>query len=36
MRNEQLGSTTAAVLLVLAVSIVVGSSALARRLGRSA
>ncbi|HML14038.1 MAG TPA: ABC transporter permease [Xanthobacteraceae bacterium] len=36
MRNEQLGSTTATVLLVLAISIVVGSSALARRLGRSA
>jgi putative spermidine/putrescine transport system permease protein len=36
MRNEQLGSTTAAVLLVLAVSIVVGSSILTRRLGRSA
>ena len=36
MRNEQLGSTTAAVLLVLAVSIVVGSGILARRLGNSA
>jgi putative spermidine/putrescine transport system permease protein len=36
MRNEQLGSTTATVLLVLAVSIVVGSGVLARRLGRSA
>ncbi len=35
MRNEQLGSTTATVLLVLAVSIVVGSGVLARRLGRS-
>lgn len=35
MRNEQLGSTTAAVLLVLAVSIVVGSGILARRLGDS-
>jgi len=34
MRNEQLGSTTAVVLLVLAVGIVVGSSLLARRLGR--
>jgi putative spermidine/putrescine transport system permease protein len=36
MRNEQLGSTTATVLLVLAISVVVGSGALARRLGRSA
>jgi len=36
MRNEQLGSTTATVLLVLAVFIVVGSGVLARRLGRSA
>jgi len=36
MRNEQLGSTTAVVLLVLAVSVVVGSSWLARRLGSSA
>jgi putative spermidine/putrescine transport system permease protein len=35
MRNEQLGSTTAAILLVLAVAIVVGSSWLARRLGGS-
>ena len=35
MRNEQLGSTTAVILLVLAVSIVVGSSWLARRLGGS-
>ena len=35
MRNEQLGSTTAVVLLVLAVSVVVGSSWLARRLGNS-
>jgi putative spermidine/putrescine transport system permease protein len=35
MRNEQLGSTTAVVLLVLAVGIVVGSSLLARRLGRN-
>jgi putative spermidine/putrescine transport system permease protein len=34
MRNEQLGSTTATVLLALAVSIVVGSGVLARRLGR--
>jgi putative spermidine/putrescine transport system permease protein len=33
MRNEQLGSTTAVILLMLAVSIVVGSSWLARRLG---
>jgi putative spermidine/putrescine transport system permease protein len=31
MRNEQLGSTTAVILLVLAVSVVVGSSLLARR-----
>jgi putative spermidine/putrescine transport system permease protein len=36
MRNEQLGSTTATVLLVLAVSIVVGSGVLARRVGKSA
>ncbi|MGA0598527.1 ABC transporter permease [Enterovirga sp. CN4-39] len=35
MRNEELGSTTAVVLLVLAVAIVVGSTALARRLGSS-
>lgn len=35
MRNEALGSTTAVVLLVLAVSIVVLSSWLARRLGGS-
>lgn len=35
MRNEQLGSTTAVILLVLAVAIVVGSSWLARRLGGS-
>jgi putative spermidine/putrescine transport system permease protein len=33
MRNEELGSTTAVVLLALATAIVVGSSALARRLG---
>ncbi len=33
MRNEQLGSTTAVILLVLAVSFVVGSTWLARRLG---
>lgn len=33
MRNEQLGSTTAVVLLALAVSIVVASSWLSRRLG---
>jgi len=36
MRNEQLGSTTATVLLLLAVSVVVCSSMLARRIGRSA
>ncbi|MBV8186549.1 MAG: ABC transporter permease [Alphaproteobacteria bacterium] len=36
MRNEQLGSTTAVILLALAVSIVVGSGWLARRLGSSA
>jgi putative spermidine/putrescine transport system permease protein len=36
MRDEQLGSTTATVLLVLAISVVVGSSVLARRVGRSA
>lgn len=35
MRNEQLGSTTAVILLVLAVSIVVFSTWLARRLGGS-
>ncbi len=35
MRNEQLGSTTAVILLVLAVSVVIGSSWLARRLGSS-
>lgn len=33
MRDEQLGSTTAAILLVIAVAVVVGSTALARRLG---
>ncbi len=33
MRNEQLGSTTATVLLALAVAVVLGSGALARRLG---
>ncbi len=33
MRNEQLGSTTAVILLVLAVSVVIGSGWLARRLG---
>ena len=33
MRNEQLGSTTAVILLVLAVAIVVGSSWLGRRFG---
>jgi putative spermidine/putrescine transport system permease protein len=36
MRDEELGSTTAAVLLVLALAIVVGSTALARRLGSAA
>jgi putative spermidine/putrescine transport system permease protein len=36
MRNEQLGSTTATVLLVLAIAVVVGSGVLARRLGRAA
>jgi putative spermidine/putrescine transport system permease protein len=36
MRNEQLGSTTATVLLVLAVSIVVAAAWIARRVGRSA
>jgi putative spermidine/putrescine transport system permease protein len=35
MRNEQLGSTTAVILLALAVGIVLGSSWLARRLGSS-
>jgi len=35
MRNEQLGSTTAVILLTLAVAIVVGSTWLARRLGGS-
>jgi putative spermidine/putrescine transport system permease protein len=35
MRNEQLGSTTATVLLAVAVSVVVASSWLARRLGGS-
>lgn len=35
MRNEQLGSTTAVVLLALAIAIVVGSSWLSRRLGGS-
>lgn len=33
MRNEQLGSTTAVVLLVLTVALVVGSAALSKRLG---
>lgn len=33
MRNEQLGSTTAVVLLVLSVAVVVGSAALSRRFG---
>jgi putative spermidine/putrescine transport system permease protein len=36
MRNEQLGSTTATVLLVLAVSVVVSAAWIARRVGRSA
>jgi putative spermidine/putrescine transport system permease protein len=36
MRDEALGSTTAVVLLILAVSIVVGSTWLAKRLGKSA
>jgi putative spermidine/putrescine transport system permease protein len=36
MRNEQLGSTTAVILLVLAVAVVVGSGRLARRLGAAA
>jgi putative spermidine/putrescine transport system permease protein len=36
MRNEQLGSTTATVLLVLAVSVVVVAAGIARRVGRSA
>ena len=35
MRNEQLGSTTALVLLAIAVFVVAGSSVLARRLERS-
>ncbi len=35
MRNEALGSATAVVLLVLAVSIVVGSAMIARRIGRT-
>jgi putative spermidine/putrescine transport system permease protein len=35
MRNEQLGSTTAVILLALAVGVVVGSTWLARRLGGS-
>ena len=35
MRNEQLGSTTAVILLTLAVAIVVGSTWLARRLSGS-
>jgi len=35
MRNEQLGSTTATVLLVLAVSVVVAAALVARRVGRS-
>lgn len=36
MRNEQLGSTTAVILLAFAVAVVVGSTWLARRIGRSA
>jgi putative spermidine/putrescine transport system permease protein len=36
MRNEALGSATAVVLLVLAVTIVVGSTWLSRRIGRQA
>jgi len=36
MRNEALGSVTATVLLLLAVSIVLASSLLARRVGRFA
>jgi putative spermidine/putrescine transport system permease protein len=36
MRNEQLGSTTATVLLVLAVSVVAAAAWIARRVGRSA
>ena len=36
MRNEQLGSTTAVVLLVLAVGVVVASNWLARRIARDA
>src|SRR5207302_11295418 len=36
MRNEQLGSTTATVLLLLAISVVVCSGILARRLGKIA
>lgn len=33
MRNEQLGSTTAVVLLVLTLAVVIGSAALSKRLG---
>jgi putative spermidine/putrescine transport system permease protein len=36
MRNEELGATTAVLLLTLSVAIVVGSTALARRLGSAA
>lgn len=36
MRNEALGSATAVVLLVLAISIVVGSTIISRRIGRPA
>lgn len=36
MRNEQLGSTTAVVLLVLTVSVVVASASLSKRLGGNA
>jgi putative spermidine/putrescine transport system permease protein len=35
MRNEALGSTTAVILLVIAVSIVVLSTWLSKRIGRS-
>jgi putative spermidine/putrescine transport system permease protein len=35
MRNEALGSTTAVILLVIAVSIVVVSTWLSKRIGRS-
>jgi putative spermidine/putrescine transport system permease protein len=35
MRNEALGSTTAVILLIIAVSIVVVSTWLSKRIGRS-